>query len=138
MLCVRRNRNINLIQQLAMSTEEAKVFAANEAAKSVAWLLNLLTELNMDYVMPVMHEDCNNAIIWINEKKNSMRTKHFHLRLQFVREMVENNQLKVQYINTSVNAADLMTKIVGKNKHELFSKKIGLRNTQNIDSEEVL
>jgi hypothetical protein len=123
---------------LAMSTAEAEVFAANEAAKSVAWLLNLLTELNMDYVMPVMHEDCNNAIIWINEKKNSMRTKHFHLRLQFVREMVENNQLKVQYINTSVNAADLMTKIVGKNKHELFSKKIGLRNTQNIDSEEVL
>ena len=120
---------------LALSTEEAEVFAANEAAKSVAWLLNLLNELNIEYHMPIMHEDCNNAIIWINEKKNSMRTKHFHLRLQFIRDMVENNQLKVQYVNTNDNAADMMTKTVGKNKHALFSKQIGLRN---INSEEVL
>jgi hypothetical protein len=119
----------------AMSTEEAEIFAANEAAKSIAWLLNFMNELNLKYEMPIMHEDCNNAILWINEKRSTMRTRHFHLRLHFIREMVEDNMLKVQYINTSENVADMMTKVIGNNKLLQFAKKIGL---ENINSEEVL
>jgi hypothetical protein len=85
--------------------------------------------------MPIMHEDCNNAILWINEKRSTMRTRHFHLRLHFIRELVEDNMLKVQYINTSENVADMMTKVIGNNKLQQFAKKIGLKN---INSEEVL
>jgi hypothetical protein len=118
-----------------MSTEEAEVYAANEGAKSIAWLLNFLNELKFEYEIPTMYEDCNNAILWINEKKSTMRTRHFHLRLQFVREMVEDNMLKVQYVNTEENIADMMTKVVGKNKRTLFSNKLGLKY---INSEEVL
>jgi hypothetical protein len=120
---------------LAVSTEEAEVYAANEAAKSVAWLLNFLNELNFQYEIPVMHEDCNNALLWINEKRSTMRTKHFHLRLHYIRDLVEDNMLKVQYISSVNNSADMMTKVLGKNKHGEFSRNIGLRN---IDSEEVL
>jgi hypothetical protein len=120
---------------LAVSTEEAEVYAANEAAKSVSWLLNFMNELNLQYEVPVMHEDCNNAILWINEKRSTMRSKHFNLRLHFIRDLVEDNMLKVQYISTDQNAADMMTKVLGKNKHELFSRNIGLRN---INLEEVL
>ncbi len=115
-----------------LSTEEAEVYAAmlcNEGARSVAWLLNILDELNLKYELPVMYEDCNNAILWINERKSTMRSRHFQLRLEFIREMVQDNLLKVEYINTSENPADM------KNKHSLFSKKVGLRN---INSEEVL
>jgi hypothetical protein len=120
---------------MALSTEEAEVYAANEGARSIAWLLNFLDELNLKYQIPVMYEDCTNAILWINERKSTMRTRHFQLRLEFIREMVADNLLKVQYINTAENPADMMTKVLGKNKHALFSKKIGLRN---INSEEVL
>jgi hypothetical protein len=83
-----------------------------------------------------MYEDCNNAILWINERKTTMRTRHFHLRLQLVREMVEDNLLKVQYIGTENNCADMMTKVLRKNKLGEFLKKIGLLDS--IDSEEVL
>jgi hypothetical protein len=43
-----------------------------------------------------MYEDCNSAILWINERNTTMGTRDFHLRLQLVREMVEDNLLKVQ------------------------------------------
>jgi len=109
-----------------------EVYAANEAAKSVNWLINFLNELNFEYDVPLMYEDCNNAISWIVEKKSTMRTRHFELRLQFVREMVEDNLLKVQYINTNENIADMMTKIVGKNKYKMFIKKIGLFNSEEV------
>jgi hypothetical protein len=117
-----------------MSTEEAEVYAANEGSKSISWILNFLDELGFGYETPVMYEDCNNAILWINEKRSTMRTKHFQLRLQFIRDMVEDNMLKVKYVNTEENIADMMTKIVGKNKHSLFSKRTGLKT---ISSEEV-
>jgi hypothetical protein len=83
---------------LASSTEEAEVYAANEAAKSINWLMNLLNELNLKYEIPIMHEDNNNAIAWIVDKKSTMRTRHFQLRLQFVREIVEDHLLKVMII----------------------------------------
>ncbi len=70
----------------AMSTEEAEVFAANEAAKSMSWLMNFMNELNFKYEMPVMYEDYNNAILWINEKRSTMRTRRFLLRLHFIRD----------------------------------------------------
>jgi hypothetical protein len=74
------------------------VYAANEAAKSINWLMNLLNELNLKYEIPIMHEDNNNAIAWIVDKKSTMRTRHFQLRLQFVREIVEDHLLKVMII----------------------------------------
>ena len=117
---------------LAMSTEEAEVYAANEAAKSVQWLINFMNELNFEYEVPIMYEDCNNAISWIVDKKSTMRTRHFDLRLQFVREMVEDHLLRVQYINTNENIADMMTKIVGRNKYKIFTKKIGLFNSEEV------
>jgi hypothetical protein len=66
-----------------MSTEEAEVFSGNEGGRSILWLTNLLNELNMKYQKPVMYEDCNNAIIWNNERKTTMRTRHL-FSFQFV------------------------------------------------------
>jgi hypothetical protein len=108
------------------------VYAANEAAKSINWLMNLLNELNLKYEIPIMHEDNNNAIAWIVDKKSTMRTRHFQLRLQFVREIVEDHLLKVKYVNTNDNPADMMTKVVGRNKYKKFTEIMGL-----LDSEEV-
>jgi hypothetical protein len=117
---------------LAQSTEEAEVYAANEATKSIMWLINFLNELNFEYDVPTMYEDCQNAILWIVDKKSTMRTRHFELRLQYVREIVGENLLKVKYINTDENPADMMTKVLGKNKYKKFSEKMGLFNSEEV------
>ena len=79
-----------------------------------------------------MYEDCQNAILWIVDKKSTMRTRHFELRLQYVREIVGENLLKVKYINTDENPADMMTKVLGKNKYKKFSEKMGLFNSEEV------
>jgi hypothetical protein len=89
----------------------------------------------MKYDMPKMYEDNSNAILWIKERKTTMRTRHFDLRLEFIREMMDDNLFEIEYVNTDRNPADIMTKVLGKNKHEKFVKMIGL---ESIDSEEVL
>ena len=120
---------------LAISTEEAEVFSANEGAKSILWLIKFLNELDIAYDIPMMYEDCSNAILWIKERKTTMRTRHFDLRLEFVREMIDDNMMKIEYVNTEKNPADMLTKVLGKNKHEKFVRMIGLGN---IESEGVL
>ena len=68
----------------------------------------------------MMYEDCSNAILWIKERKTTMRTRHFDLRLEFVREMIDDNMMKIEYVNTEKNPADMLSKVLGKNKHEKF------------------
>jgi hypothetical protein len=74
---------------LAISTEEAEVFSANEGAKLILWLIKFLNELDIAFDIPMMYDDCSNAILWIKERKATMRTRHFDLRLEFVREMID-------------------------------------------------
>jgi hypothetical protein len=111
---------------LASSTEEAEVFSANEGAKSILWLIKFFDELNFDYEMPKMYEDNSNAILWIKERKTTMRTRHFDLRLELIREMIDDNLIQIEYVKTEENPADIMTKVLGRNKHEKFLKMIGL------------
>ena len=42
---------------LALSTEEAEVYAANEATKSVVWLINFLSELDFEYEIPIIQKE---------------------------------------------------------------------------------
>jgi hypothetical protein len=49
--------------------------------------------------------------------------------------MIDDNMMKIEYVNTEKNPADMLTKVLGKNKHEKFVKMIGLGN---IESEGVL
>ncbi len=69
---------------------------------------------------------------WIVDKKTTMRSKHFQLRMQFVRDIVEDNLMKMQYINTDENPADMMTKVVGRNKFKKFCARIGLCNSEEV------
>lgn len=55
-----------------------------------------------------------------------MRSRHFLLRLAFIREVYRENLLSIPYINaTEENAAAMMTKIHGRRKLNLNRHRIG-------------
>ena len=96
---------------VALSSCEAEIMAASEAAKEAIYLARFLGELGLPQTDPVEMAMDNQAAIAIsyNPELHS-RTKHIDRRHFFVRECVENMQLRVPFVGTADNAADFFTK----------------------------
>ena len=65
----------------------------------------------------------------IDLSKNSMyhaRTKHIDVRYHWIREKVENESFHVKKIHTSENHADMVTKMIPKDKFELCKELVGM------------
>lgn len=55
-----------------------------------------------------------------------MRTKHIDVKLYFIRDLVDKEEVEVKKINTSVNLVDYFTKASPTLKFELYNSLIGL------------
>ena len=96
---------------VALSSCEAEIMAASEAAKEGIYLRRFLGELGVAQAAPTEMGMDNQAAIAIsyNPELHS-RTKHIDRRHFFVRECVENLELRVPFVGTADNAADFFTK----------------------------
>ena len=82
----------------------------------------------------ILHIDNQSSIALAHNPEFHDRTKHVDIRHHFLREKVKNNELSLQYLPTNEQPADLLTKGLSREKHETFTKKIGLYATvRNMD-----
>ncbi|CAA0825435.1 Unknown protein [Striga hermonthica] len=73
-----------------------------------------------------IHCDSQSAL---NLSKNAMyhsRTKHIDVRYHWLRQVVEEQQFKLEKIHTDENPADMMTKVVTGGKLQLCAELIGM------------
>jgi hypothetical protein len=54
------------------------------------------------------------------------RSKHIEIRYHFICDMVQRGALKLQYISTDEQVADVMTKPLSRVKFEHFRDKLGI------------
>ena len=96
---------------VALSSCEAEIMAASEAAKESVYLRAFLQELGFgDSSAMKLYVDNRGAIDLAYNPEHHQRTKHIDRRHFYVRELVENMTLEVQYVNTHDNLADFLTK----------------------------
>ena len=96
---------------VSTSTTEAEFYALAEATKELLWLKELLTDFEVQAPDPIpINSDNKSTIAMIENDKFSSRTKHIDVRLHFVRELVYNKRIKLKYIPTTINPADMFTK----------------------------
>ena len=56
---------------------------------------------------------CDNTVSEINISKNSVmhsKTKHIAIKYHFLRELVQNKAVKLEYVNTKEKIVDIFTK----------------------------
>ena len=97
---------------IALSSCEAEIMAASEAAKEAVYLDRLLSELDMKPSPDPIHLSLDNkaAIDSSYNPENHSRTKHIDRRHYFIRELVESNRIVVPYVPSDANLADFFTK----------------------------
>src|SRR5216684_2184647 len=114
---------------VALSSMEAKYITGGHAVKEVVWLRQLLSELKQDTIEPTtIHIDNQSSIALAHNPEFHDRTKHIDIRHHFLREKTESGEILLEYLPTNEQPADLLTKGLNHEKHETFTKILGLCN----------
>ena len=112
---------------IALSSTEAEYIASTHAAKEAKWLGMLLSEIGIKAPRPFpILADNQSAIALTKDNAFHSRTKHIDIPYHYVREAVENGDLRLDYVKTDSNLADIFTKPLGRAKCETFSQMLGL------------
>lgn len=100
---------------VALSSMEAEYVALAECAREVTWVQQFLISLgSQDNTKPVIvQSDRQAAIAHAKNYVDRSRTRHIAIRHHFIRDAVMDKTINLQYVNTSKNVADLLTKPLG-------------------------
>ncbi|CAI7806699.1 unnamed protein product [Closterium sp. NIES-53] len=89
------------------------------AAQELHWLTHLLTDLGeRPRSPPVLYVDNKAAIALCQEHRLEHRTKHIALRYFLARELQQRGQLRLAYVATRANTADIFTKALLRGDHQ--------------------
>lgn len=103
----------------AQSSTESEYIAVTEAVKESIYLNELVKNLFKCGDQRVTVFNDNTSTIKLAYSSGfSARTKHFGCRMQFVRDCIENGQIWLEHMSTKVMPADILTKSLGKTKHQ--------------------
>jgi hypothetical protein len=96
---------------VALSTAEAEYIAIATALQELIWLNQLLEELQLkDKEVAVLKSDNQAAIAMSNNDVNHSRSKHIDIKYHFIREVLNNKQVELNWVNTKDQQADINTK----------------------------
>ncbi|CAI7879791.1 unnamed protein product, partial [Closterium sp. NIES-54] len=106
---------------------EAEIYAAAMAAQELRWLTYLLTDLGeAPRSPPVLYVDNKAMLALYQEHRLEHRTKHIALRYFLARELQQRGQLRLAYVASQANTADVFTKALQPCDHQHFCTVSGL------------
>lgn len=113
---------------VVLSSTEAEYVAAALAAKEGIWIQRLLEELPMFRSLPIIFYLDNQLCIHLAKNpKHHEKTKHVDFKYHFIRELVEEEKIKLEYTPTEYMWVDFLTKAVPKAKHDACCSNLGIR-----------
>ncbi|CAI7858819.1 unnamed protein product [Closterium sp. NIES-54] len=106
---------------------EAEIYAGAMAAQELCWLTYLLTDLGeRPRSPPVLYIDNKAMLILCQKQRLEHRTKHIALCYFLARELQQCRQLRLSYVASRANTADVFTKALGSGDHLRFCTALGL------------
>ncbi|CAI7888119.1 unnamed protein product [Closterium sp. NIES-54] len=109
------------------SSCEAEIYAGAMAAQELRWLTYLLTDLGEPpRSPPVLYVDNKAMLVLCQEHRLEHRTKHIALCYFLARELQQRGQLRLAYVASEANTADIFTKALPPSDHQRFCTMLGL------------
>ncbi|CAI7815400.1 unnamed protein product [Closterium sp. NIES-54] len=109
------------------SSCEAEIYAGAMAAQELRWLTYLSTDLGeLPRSPPVLYVDNKAMLTLCQEHILEHRMKHIALRYFLACELQQRGQLRLAYVASQVNTADIFTKALQPCDHQRFCTMLGL------------
>jgi hypothetical protein len=99
-------------KMVTLSSTESETYSAVEAAKDILYFRNVLTELGFTVDSPSSIKVDNKSLIELATRfsGNHKRVRHFLVRIHFLMEQVNAKTITLDYVDTTANTADQLTK----------------------------
>lgn len=96
---------------VALSSAEAEYMVASLASSQAVWMRRILTDLHLVQEHPTtIYCDNNSTISMTKNPVFHARTKHIEIRHHYIRDLVQDGQVELQFCPTSEQIADIFTK----------------------------
>lgn len=96
---------------VALSTAEAEYMALTRAAQQLEWMYSSLAEIGVVAPRPAVIRADNQAAIKIaSNQTGAAKVKHIDVREHYVRDRVDDGHIKLEWIGSADNVADMLTK----------------------------
>ncbi|GJS04680.1 hypothetical protein Tco_0321188 [Tanacetum coccineum] len=111
------------------SSTDTEYIAVFDASKVAVWIHKFISRLN---VVPTIEEPitmyCDNtgAIAIANDYGVTKGARHFHVKVDYLRETIDLGDARIEKVDTDDNLADPFTKALAFPKHSKLTRKIGL------------
>jgi transposase InsO family protein len=113
---------------VALSTCEAELYAEAAAIQEVLWLRGLMEELGLHTQTGSIVYGDNQSTLAVSENGvKGARTKHVDVKYHFVTETVEQGSVKLRWVPTTQQQADLFTKALAAPPFESLRKQLMTR-----------
>ena len=98
-------------RSITLSSSEVEYVALSDAAKDIKFVYQLLHSIGVNVELPIVVRVDNMGAIFMSENTStSGRTKHVDIRYWYVNEMAIDGFLKIVFVKTKENVADIFTK----------------------------
>lgn len=112
---------------VSLSSAEAEYRSMRRVCVESAWLIRLLSELQVDNITPIPPKCDNQAAIYIAANPiYHERTKHIELDCHFVQEKLQASLISLFHVSTQQQLADVFTKPLYGPVHQDATNKLGL------------
>lgn len=113
---------------VSQSSTEAELYAEAAAINEAKWLQGLLKEIRVvkerQVTVPVVYGDNQSAQALSKNGIKSERTKHISTKYAFIHDEVSSERVKLQWIPTTEQLADILTKSLPRPAHEYLRSQL--------------
>jgi len=103
---------------VAKSSAESELISADSATMTAVFLRQMFSDLGFERKKATVIMEDNQACIALSQDSVfRKRTRHFGVRFHYIKEMVENGVVMLQYIPTEHQLADILTKPLHSVRH---------------------
>eukprot|EP00253_Pinus_taeda_P016932 PITA_16932 len=117
----------SMIGSLLYLTAEAEYVVAASCFSQLLWMMQTLQDFQITCTPPISIL-CDNTSA-INLSKNPVmhsKTKHIPIKYHFLREQVIEEKVKLEYVPSKEQVADILTKPLPKDTFEYLRQKMGV------------
>lgn len=116
------------------SSTDAELIAMKDCVKYVVWIRNILREINIDTLKPtIIYQDNKSAIIvCTQDRQQYKRIKHMITIIGYIRSLIEQDHINIEYQSTTNMVADLLTKSLPHSVHSHHTINMGIKNFDNL------
>jgi hypothetical protein len=115
---------------ISLSIAEAEYIVAATCCTHVLWMKQTLTDIQVEYDEPIpIYCDNTSAISISKNPVMHSNTKHIPIKYRFLWEQVAEKNIRVEYVGTKEQVADIFTKPLAQEAFEYLCQRIGVIST---------